>query len=63
VLCGSHVFKEALQCFEAHTIRVLMKHLLRDILGSRDSSKRIRKWATELSEYVINFERRSTIKS
>jgi hypothetical protein len=41
----------------------LMKRLLRDILGSRDSSKRIRKWATELSEYVINFERRSTIKS
>jgi hypothetical protein len=49
--------------FEAHTIRVLMNQPLHYIFGNSDNSERIRKWATELSEYVINFERRSTIKS
>jgi hypothetical protein len=49
--------------FEAHTIRVLMNHPLHDIFGNRDSSGRIGKWAIELSKYVINFERRSAIKS
>jgi hypothetical protein len=36
---------------------------LHDIFGNRDSFGRIRKWAIELLEYVINFERRITIKS
>jgi hypothetical protein len=49
--------------FEAHTIRVLMNQPLHDIFGNRDSSIRIGKWATERSEYVINFERHNTIKS
>jgi hypothetical protein len=31
--------------------------------GNRDSSERINKWATELSEYVVNFEKHSAIKS
>jgi hypothetical protein len=34
-----------------------------NIMSSRNSSDRIRKWATELSEYIIDFERRSAIKS
>jgi hypothetical protein len=49
--------------FEAHTIRVLMNQPLHDIFGNRDNFGRIRKWVTELSEYVINFERHNTIKS
>jgi hypothetical protein len=49
--------------FEAHTIRVLMNQPLHDIFGNRDSFGRIRKWVTELSKYVINFKRRSAIKS
>jgi hypothetical protein len=49
--------------FEAHTIRVLTNHPLHDIFGNRDSSGRIGKWVTELSEYVINFKRRDTMKS
>jgi hypothetical protein len=49
--------------FESHTIRVLMNQPLHDIFGNRDSSRRIGKWAIELSEYVINFKRRNTIKS
>jgi hypothetical protein len=49
--------------FEAHTIRVLTNQPLHDIFGNRDSFGHIRNWATELSEYVINFKRRTTIKS
>jgi hypothetical protein len=49
--------------FKAHTIRVLMNQPLHDIFGIRDRFGRIRKWVTKLLEYVINFERRSTIKS
>jgi hypothetical protein len=49
--------------FEAHTIRVLMNQPLHDIFGNRDSFGRIRKWAIELSEYVINFKRHSAINS
>jgi hypothetical protein len=49
--------------FETHTIRVLMNQSLHNIFGNRDSSGCIKKWAAELSKYVINFERRSTIKS
>jgi hypothetical protein len=49
--------------FEAHTIRVLMNQPLHDIFGNRDSIEHIEKWATELSEYVINFKRCNAIKS
>jgi hypothetical protein len=49
--------------FEAHIIKVLTNQPLNDIFGNRDSSKRISKWAMELSEYVIDFEKRSAIKS
>jgi hypothetical protein len=49
--------------FEAHTIKVLTNQPLNDIFGNRDSSGRISKWAIELSEYVINFEKCSAIKS
>jgi hypothetical protein len=49
--------------FEAHTIKVLTNQLLNDILGNRDSCGRISKWAIELSKYVVDFEKRSMIKS
>jgi hypothetical protein len=49
--------------FEAHIIKVLTNQPLNDIFGNRDSSKKISKWAMELSEYVIDFEKRSAIKS
>jgi hypothetical protein len=49
--------------FEAHTIKVLTNQPLHDIFSNRDSSGRISKWAMELSEYVVDFEKRSTIKS
>jgi hypothetical protein len=49
--------------FEAHTIRVLTNQPLHAIFSNRDSSERISKWATELSEYIVDFEKCSTIKS
>jgi hypothetical protein len=48
--------------FEAHTIRVLTNQSLNDIFGNRDSSSGISKWAMELSEYVVDFEKRSAIE-
>jgi hypothetical protein len=49
--------------FEAHRVRVLTNQLLNDIFGNQDSSGRIGKWAMELSEHVVDFEKRSAIKS
>jgi ribonuclease HI len=49
--------------FEAHIIKVLTNQPLNDIFGNRDISGRISKWAMELSEYVVDFEKRSAIKS
>jgi hypothetical protein len=49
--------------FEAHKIRVLTNQPLLDIFGNRDSSGRIIKWVTELSEYIVDFEKRGAIKS
>jgi hypothetical protein len=48
--------------FEAQTIRVLTNQPLHDIFSNRDISGRIRKWAIELLEHIINFEKRSAIK-
>jgi hypothetical protein len=49
--------------FEAHKVRVLTNQLLNDIFGSHDSLGRIRKWSMELSQHVVDFEKRSAIKS
>jgi hypothetical protein len=48
--------------FEAHTIKVLTNQPLNDIFGNRDSSGRISKWAMELSEHIVDFEKSSAIK-
>jgi hypothetical protein len=49
--------------FETHGVRVLTNQPLNDILGNHDSSGRIRKWVMELSEHVVDFGKRSAIKS
>jgi hypothetical protein len=49
--------------FEAHRVRVLTNQPLNDIFRNHDSSVRIRKWTMELSEHVVDFEKRSAIKS
>jgi hypothetical protein len=49
--------------FEAHTIKVLTDQPLHDIFRCKDSYGRINKWAMELLENVVYFEKRSAIKS
>jgi hypothetical protein len=49
--------------FEAYRVRVLTNQLLNEIFRNRDSLDRIGKWAMELSEHAIDFEKRSAIKS
>jgi hypothetical protein len=49
--------------FEEHTIKVLTNQSLNNIFGDRDSSSRISKWAAELLEHVVDFEKCSAIKS
>jgi hypothetical protein len=43
--------------FEAH--KVLKNQPLKDIFGNCDSSSRIGKWTMELSEHMVDFEKRS----
>jgi hypothetical protein len=49
--------------FKAHTIKVLTNQPRNDIFDNSDSSGRISKWEMELSEYVVDFEKRNAIKS
>jgi hypothetical protein len=48
--------------FEAHRVRVLTNQPLIDIFRNRDCSGRIGKWAMELLEHIVDFEKRSAIK-
>jgi hypothetical protein len=41
--------------FEVQGMQILMNQPLNNILGNRDSSRRISKWAMELFEHVIDF--------
>jgi hypothetical protein len=49
--------------FEAHRVRVLTNQPLNDIFRNRDCSGRIGKWVMELSGHVVDFEKRTNIKS
>jgi hypothetical protein len=49
--------------FEGHRIRVITNQPLNDLFANREASTRLIKWGAELSEYVVDFERRSAIKS
>jgi hypothetical protein len=49
--------------FEAHTIRVLTNQPLNDIFDNKDSSSQVNTWAMELSKRIVDFEKRSAIKS
>jgi hypothetical protein len=40
-----------------------MNQPLNDIFGNRDLSGRVSTWAMELSEHVMDFDKRNTIKS
>jgi hypothetical protein len=49
--------------FEGHRIRVITNQPLNDLFANREVSTRIIKWGAELSEYIVDSERRSAIKS
>ena len=49
--------------FEAHRIIAISDQPLHDLLHNREASPRIAEWASELSELVVDFEKRTTIKS
>jgi hypothetical protein len=49
--------------FEGHKIRVTTNQPLSDLFANGVASTRIIKWGAELSEYIVDFERRNVIKS
>jgi hypothetical protein len=49
--------------FEGHRIRVITNQPLSGLFTNREASTRIIKWGAKLSEYIVDFERRSAIKS
>jgi ribonuclease HI len=49
--------------FQAHKVRVPTNQPLKEVLQSCRSTGRLGKWAAELSQYFIEFEKRTAIKS
>jgi ribonuclease HI len=49
--------------FEGHRIRVITNQPLNDLFTNKEACTRIIKWGAELSEYTVDFEITSTIKS
>lgn len=49
--------------FEGHIIVVITDQPLHDLFNNREASARISKRAAELSEYIVDFERQTAIKS
>jgi ribonuclease HI len=49
--------------FEGQRIRVITNQPLNDLFANKEASTQINKWGAELSEYIVDFERRSAIKS
>ena len=55
--------KKLWQYFQEHAITVVSTAPLDEIMGCRDASGRIAKWAIELAGHTILYEPRTTIKS
>src|ERR1041384_1624680 len=49
--------------FQAHPITVVSSDPLAEIIGSRDASGRVAKWAIEISTHGIKYELRTAVKS
>jgi hypothetical protein len=49
--------------FQSHHIIVPSSQPLKDIIRNREATRWIRKWATELNEFIIYFMHRSSIQS
>ena len=48
--------------FQAHTIEIPTEHMMKQILHKLETSRRLIKWAIELSEFDIRYKRRTTVK-
>src|SRR3989337_1180876 len=55
--------KKLKQYFQEHSITVVCTARLAEIIGSRDASGRVAKWAIELAPHTILYEPRTAIKS
>src|SRR3954462_11828443 len=49
--------------FQAHPITVICSTPLADIIGNRDATGRVAKWAIEIAAHGIKYEPRTTVKS
>src|SRR3954463_13486342 len=49
--------------FQAHPITFVSSAPLEEIIGSRDASGRVEKWAIEIATHGIKYEPRTTVKS
>ncbi|XP_048493195.1 uncharacterized protein LOC125493730 [Beta vulgaris subsp. vulgaris] len=49
--------------FQAHPIRVLTSQIMRKVIEGKNQSSRITDWATQISDYCIEFKPRRAIKA
>src|SRR3954463_7209841 len=57
------VAKKLKPYFKAHPITVVSSAPLAEIIGNRDASGRVKKWAIEIATHGIKYELRTTVKS
>ena len=55
--------KKLKPCFQEHPITVVCTASLAEIIGIRDASSRVAKWAIALAPYTIFYQPRTAIKS
>ena len=48
--------------FQAHTVEVLTEYPMKQILNKPETSRRLMKWAIELSEFDIRYKSRIVVK-
>ena len=62
VLALVTIAKRLWSYFQAHSIKILTKHPMKQILHKPKTSRRLVKWAIELSEFDIRYKPRTAIK-
>ena len=48
--------------FQAHTIEILKKYSMKQVLHKPETSRRLMKWSIELSEFDIRYKPKTAIK-
>ena len=57
------VAKKLKHYFQEHPITIISAAPISEIIGNKDASGRVAKWAIELADYAPQYARRDTIKS